>query len=106
MKHRREVRSSKTSLRTRLWSQRMSPFFGRALTRGGLSGVWFRFATILASLALLSIPSQLALGIADCDEKVTAQIRLESQHPWRPPFGIERVGQPLTTIVEVSAEER
>ena len=59
-------------------------------------------------LLLLSAPtcSPLLLAADRCDEKVTAQIRLESQHPWRPPFGLERVGQPITAVVEVASEQR
>ena len=61
----------------------------------------------LLFVLLFSIQCQLGLALSDCDdEKVTAQIRLDSQHPWRPPFGLERVGQPLTAVVEVTAEER
>jgi hypothetical protein len=46
-------------------------------------------------LVLLLIHSQYLSGLDHCEEKAAAQIRLESQHPWRPPFGLERVGQPL-----------
>jgi hypothetical protein len=46
-----------------------------------------------------------ALG-ADCDETVTGQIRLDSGHPWRPPFGLDRIGRPLTAIAEIAAAER
>ena len=61
----------------------------------------------LLFVLLFSIQCQVGLALSDCDdEKVTAQIRLDSQHPWRPPFGLERVGQPLTAVVEVTAEER
>ena len=42
----------------------------------------------------------------DCDEKVTVRIRLDEGHPWRPPFSLDRVGQPLSVIVEVESEER
>jgi hypothetical protein len=58
-------------------------------------------------LLLLTPPYSLPLlGLDRCDESVTAQIKLESQHPWRPPFGLERVGQSLTAIVEVTSEDR
>ena len=58
-------------------------------------------------LLLLSAPtcSPLLLAADRCDEKVTAQIRLESQHPWSPPFGLERVGQPITAVVEVASDD-
>src|SRR5512145_3331195 len=61
-----------------------------------------------ASLLLLLFLTQRQdlSGIDNCEEKATAQIRLESPHPWRPPFGLERVGQPLTALAEVTTEER
>ncbi|MFN8009102.1 MAG: hypothetical protein U0V70_19160 [Terriglobia bacterium] len=37
---------------------------------------------------------------------MTAQIRLEPHHPWRPPFDLERVGLGYTAVVEVQSEER
>ncbi|MEW5976499.1 MAG: hypothetical protein AB1898_11920 [Acidobacteriota bacterium] len=42
----------------------------------------------------------------ECPEQVTAQIRLETHHPWRPPFGVERVGQGFTAVAEVQSETR
>ena len=33
-------------------------------------------------------------------------IRLESGHPWRPPFGLKRIGQPCTTVIELSQPPR
>jgi hypothetical protein len=35
-----------------------------------------------------------------------ARIRIERGHPWRPPFGLDRVGQPLTAVVEISAAQQ
>ncbi len=32
------------------------------------------------------------------------RIQLDPGHPWRPPFGLERVGQPLTVLVESRAK--
>ena len=80
-------------------------------TKAAGSSRWTTMRRILshrAFLLLLSAPtcSPLLLAADKCDEKVTAQIRLESQHPWRPPFGLERVGQPITAVVEVASEER
>jgi len=43
---------------------------------------------------------------ADCDETVTGQIRIDPGHPWRPPFGLDRIGRPLTAVAEISAAER
>ena len=46
-----------------------------------------------------------ALG-DECQEQVNAQIRLESPHPWRPPFGLERVGQGFTAVTEIHSDTR
>ncbi len=62
-----------------------------------------RVGLLLLLTSLYSLP---LLGLDPCDETVTAQIRLETQHPWRPPFGVDRVGQPLTAVVEVVSENR
>ncbi len=35
----------------------------------------------------------------------TYQIRLDTGHPWRPPFGLDRVGQPITVVVETRSPE-
>ena len=43
---------------------------------------------------------------SDCPETVTAQIRLEPHHPWRPPFDLERVGQGFAAVVEIQSQER
>ncbi len=34
--------------------------------------------------------------------EINYQIRLESSHPWRPPFGLERVGRPVTVMIQAS----
>ena len=31
------------------------------------------------------------------------QVRLDRGHPWRPPFGLDRVGQPIAVVIESSA---
>src|SRR5215471_636483 len=68
--------------------------FGGCCQRGGLL------------LLLASAYTPRLLGLDPCDETVTAQIHLESHHPWRPPFGLDRVGQPLIATVEVISENR
>ena len=30
------------------------------------------------------------------------QIRLDTGHPWRPPFGLGRIGRPITVLVSAS----
>ena len=63
-------------------------------------GVLF-FCLFLFSPLLLSSEES-----SDCPETVTAQIRLEPHHPWRPPFDLERVGQGFTAVVELQSEGR
>src|SRR5262245_6530835 len=31
------------------------------------------------------------------------RIHLDTPHPWRPPFGLDRIGQPITAVVDSSA---
>ncbi|MEW5976490.1 MAG: hypothetical protein AB1898_11875 [Acidobacteriota bacterium] len=57
----------------------------------------------LSFCLMLSVNASYA---ADCDEKVTGSIRIDPGHPWRPPFGLERIGRPLEAVVEIAAEER
>ena len=59
---------------------------------------------IIRCLVVLSAIPLLAQTRDGCDEKVTALIRVDSGHPWRPPFGLERVGRPLALHVEITAE--
>jgi hypothetical protein len=42
----------------------------------------------------------------DCHESIRAELRVVSEHPWRPPFGLDRVGRPLRVQVEVNSPER
>lgn len=42
----------------------------------------------------------------ECDEEVVADIRLENQHVWRPPFGIDRIGRGIRTIVELQSAQK
>src|SRR5262245_33331027 len=72
----------------------------RVATRGILAQV------LLLAFLLSPRFASLILAVNQCDERVTAQIRLEPQHPWRPPFGLERVGQSITAVVEVASEGR
>jgi hypothetical protein len=49
------------------------------------------------------------LGVAqtaDCEGSIAAELRLVQQHPWRPPFGLERIGQPTTVAADLSVRER
>ena len=61
-----------------------------------------RFLTIVLALACeLLCMSVAALG--DEQPGPAFQIRLDAGHPWRPPFGLERVGRPIAVVVEAGA---
>lgn len=55
---------------------------------------------------MLVLPLRLLAQSPDsCDEQVSPQIRVDFGHPWRPPFGLERVGAPISVRVELVAEQ-
>jgi len=35
-----------------------------------------------------------------------ARIRVDPGHPWRPPFGLDRIGRPWDAVVEISEEQQ
>src|SRR6266478_2794068 len=41
-----------------------------------------------------------------CGETATATIRIETGHPWRPPFGLDRIGRPLDVVADLTLEGR
>lgn len=53
--------------------------------------------------AYLSTP--LGAHMEGCNESVSAQLRIDQGHSWRPPFGLDRVGSPLIAHVELAAKE-
>jgi hypothetical protein len=63
---------------------------------------------LLSTSSLLMTPGVVADLYAQlpCNEKVIPQIRIDPGHPWRPPFGLERIGKPLTAVVELTADAR
>ncbi len=64
---------------------------------GEATGHWA--GLLLGCLSLFS-------GIANASNDPPAyQIRLDPGHPWRPPFGLDRVGRPVTVVVEATAPE-
>ena len=63
------------------------------------SAKWRMLLGGLMAGALLS-----ALGADPPEAKGAARIRIDRGHLWRPPFGLERVGQPLTAIVEIFSD--
>ena len=57
---------------------------------------------LYALLLTLPLPAQPLEG---CTEKVSAQIRVDSGHPWKPPFGIDRVGAPPVAHVALATRQ-
>jgi hypothetical protein len=58
-----------------------------------------RNSSLALAIALLGWASPLALAEAVPDEINAAEAGLNIGHPWRPPFGLERIGQPRETGV-------
>jgi hypothetical protein len=40
-----------------------------------------------------------------CGEKVSVKLHVDQGHPWRPPFGVSRVGSPIVVHVELTADK-
>jgi hypothetical protein len=40
---------------------------------------------------------------AHCSDQVTAQLSIDQGHPWRPPFGLDRIGSPAIIHVRVDS---
>ncbi len=55
-------------------------------------------------LLLLLAVSLLAQQRDSCEEKVSPEIQVDPGHPWRPPFGVDRIGRPLAVHVQLAAE--
>jgi hypothetical protein len=53
--------------------------------------------------ALCSLPPRPANGAGQ--QKPVAQIEIDRGHPWRPPFGLQRVGQPLGVVVKIDSDQ-
>ncbi len=58
---------------------------------------------LISILWVSAIPS--VLSADEGGEKATCQIRIDQKHPWRSPFGIERIGRPLTVTVDVRSQD-
>jgi hypothetical protein len=68
------------------------------IARDGFRGCLGARAGLIAVVLGLFSPS------ASASEPAPAyQVRLEAGHPWRPPFGVDRVGRPINVVVEASA---
>jgi len=67
----------------------------------------FRLCLSLVWSLLLWAVDPTPHSLADeCQEQVTGAIRLETRHPWRPPFDLERVGKGVTAVAELQSETR
>jgi hypothetical protein len=51
----------------------------------------------------LALTSHAAIGALPPDPPPVYHLRLDASHPWRPPFRLDRVGQPIAAVVESSA---
>ena len=58
------------------------------------------------ALLLLLTPLGPLFSQEDCGESVVAKIRIDPGHPWRPPFGLERVGKPITAWAAIKSDQR
>jgi hypothetical protein len=59
---------------------------------------------LLFSLAgVFFCPPLLGQG-ESCEEAVVAKVGIDGGHLWRAPFGLDKVGQPATAIVEISSD--
>jgi hypothetical protein len=60
---------------------------------------------VIAIIVLLLVVPRLTDPLAAASEpQASFRVRLDTGHPWRPPFALERVGRPITAIVEASAK--
>src|SRR5262245_5855837 len=73
-------------------------------SRGGKRVVRYPIAFCVS--VLIVMPVALSALQPDCIEKVSAKIRVDQGHPWRPPFGVDRVGAPISVHVELTADKR
>ena len=64
-------------------------------------GVKLMSVTLVCICFLAVLPAR---AIEPCKENVTARIKVDPGHPWRPPFGLDRIGKPTTAVVEISFE--
>ena len=65
-----------------------------------------RFLTGLCGYLLMIMPAALlAQQPGGCDEKVSVKVRVDQGHPWRPPFGVNRMGAPIAAHVELTSDK-
>ncbi len=74
---------------------------------GGCCGVRRSYDLLSFALAALCLPSAAAAAEGVCNETVKAvTVTIEEGHAWRPPFGLDRVGRPITVGVEIESDQR
>ena len=59
---------------------------------------------VLASVWALSLLNQASRGGDQPPLAPAYRISRDSGHPWRPPFGLERIGQPIVILIEAAAQ--
>ena len=65
-----------------------------------------RFLTGLCGYLLMIMPAALlAQQQGGCDETASVKVRVDQGHPWRPPFGVNRVGAPIAAHVELTSDK-
>ena len=58
-------------------------------------------------MVALCLPAAAAAAEGVCNETVKAvAVTIEEGHAWRPPFGLDRVGRPITVGVEIESDQR
>jgi len=62
--------------------------------------------TVFTLAALSAIGAAMPPPASAAESKPAAQIRIDPGHPWRPPFGLDRVGRPLAVEVEIAADRQ
>jgi hypothetical protein len=87
---------------------RLGPFSGLPAVGLGPFAVQRSIAIAIATLGTMHANDGVfACAAVDSPaEQPSGWIRVDPGHPWRPPFGLERVGQPLTAVVEILGDNR
>ena len=62
---------------------------------------------LIFALVALCLPAAAAAAEGVCNETVKAvAVTIEEGHAWRPPFGLDRAGRPITVGVEIESDQR
>jgi hypothetical protein len=72
-----------------------------------MNGIYRQMIVAVRCLCVLTlVPALLsAQQLNGCAEQVSAQVHVDSGHPWRPPFGLDRVGGPLSVRIDLRTEQ-